>query len=69
MRHTNTICAVAPAEISRITGSCQEITEYLYSAGMDGRILIWEVSERKSTDVNSTGALIQPKLRYSFFPN
>lgn len=68
MKHTNTICCLAGGYTIRRTASSEEITEYLFSSGFDGRINIWEISEKKQMQQSSNlGAMIIPQLRFSFF--
>ncbi len=68
MRHTNTICCLAGGYTLRKTASSEEITEYLFSSGFDGKINIWEISEKKQMQQSSNlRAMIIPQLRLSFF--
>jgi len=53
----------------RKTASSEEITEYLFSSGFDGRINIWEISEKKHSQQNAfLGSMITPQIRFSFYP-
>ena len=68
-KHTNTICCLCSGFILRKTASSEEITEYLFSSGFDGKINIWEISEKKqSQQSTSVGSMITPQLRFSFYP-
>jgi hypothetical protein len=46
----------------------EDITEYLFSAGYEGKINVWEIFEKKNIVQSSLmSSTICPQLKYSFF--
>lgn len=47
-----------------------DVTEYMFSAGYEGKVSVWEIFIKKST-VQSTlmSSTISPQLKFSFYPN
>jgi len=69
--HFDTVCALATGIYSEETNNKLEETEYLFSSGYDGRILVWEILEKKgATTKNSVmGNTITPQLKHAFYPH
>jgi WD40 repeat protein len=65
--HSNSICAFAEYIHMR---SLDDVTEYMFSAGYEGKVSVWEIFIKKSV-VQSTlmSSTISPQLKFSFYPN
>jgi hypothetical protein len=50
--------------------SLDDVTEYMFSAGYEGKVSVWEIFIKKSV-VQSTlmSSTISPQLKFSFYPN
>lgn len=58
--HFDTVCALATGIYSEETNNKLEETEYLFSSGYDGRILVWEILEKKgATTKNSVMVFLE----------
>ena len=64
-RHTNTICALASYEYRR---SNEDITIYMFSAGYDGKVVVWEIFEKKNAVQSELmSSTICPQLKNCFY--
>ncbi len=65
--HKNNVCAFAEYIHAR---DHDDVTEYLFSAGYEGKVNVWEIFLKKS-NVNSRlmSSTICPQLKFSFTPD
>ena len=57
MRHVNMVCCLA-SNIFTMSSQGGDENEYLFSAGYDGKINVWEIFEKKSGNGNSSSNIV-----------
>lgn len=65
--HSNNISAFAEYIYIR---SNEDVAEFMFSAGYEGKVNVWEIFLKKSTVQSSLmSSTICPQLKFSFFPD
>lgn len=65
MRHINMVCCLT-SHIFVMSGSqVGDTNEFLFSAGYDGKINVWEMFEKKSSVTSIASSNIVPQLKHS----
>jgi WD40 repeat protein len=67
MRHLNMVCCLASHTFN--TGQGGETNEFLFSAGYDGKVNVWEIFEKRAFGNSITSSNIVPQLKHSIVAN
>lgn len=59
LRHVNMVCCLA-SHVFAVSGSGNEFSEFMFSAGYDGKVNVWEIFEKRAFGSSISASNIVP---------